>query len=169
MQQRCWRNSTLDDQYVLIRGRKRPLARLLCVRRLEHCLHTLSARYGREKPAQGLAPSEERAPPSAKRRGSLLPQGERDPVKWLSLGVSQVYWTTTFDFVCTGVHGGAACGRGGLPERPLRWGGWRYRGACLSLEYRFQNGRCSRGVGGIRRSTISTSRITRTGRLRRKG
>ena len=43
--------------------------------------------------------------PSAERRGSLLPRGGsalregRAPVKRLGLGVSQVDWTTTFDFV----------------------------------------------------------------------
>ena len=39
------------------------------------------------------------APPSAKRRGSLLPRGRRALVKLLGRGVSKVDWTTTFDFV----------------------------------------------------------------------
>ena len=52
-----------------------------------------------EKPEQCLAPSQDRAPPSAKLTGSLLPRGGRALVTRLGLGVSKVDWTMTFVFV----------------------------------------------------------------------
>ena len=54
----------------------------------------------REKPGQCLSPSKGRAPPSTKRRGSLLPRGGRALVKRLGLGVSKADWATPSDFVC---------------------------------------------------------------------
>ena len=81
----------LGEQVPVVRGLQRHLPPPVDLSDLLHLL--------REKPRQCLAPSQKRAPHSAKRRASLLPRGGRALVKRLGLGVSKVHWMTTFDFV----------------------------------------------------------------------
>ena len=74
---------------------KRTLAISLC---LSWVVESTTRSAAREKPGQCTSPSKGRAPPSARRRGSLLLRPGRAPVKRLGLGVSEVDQTTTFDF-----------------------------------------------------------------------